>query len=146
MIFLFLCHIFEDTEIELFMATTDKERREYVEVFYASGLTPVKFCERHKLKPKTFYVWLKRYASDLHDFKSPEALDKKHSGSVPTPFLPIHIVEEMKSEAPQNAFKPVTPVTLLSIKTKNFCLEFPLNIQENLADFKCVVQAFHELS
>lgn len=119
------------------MATTDKERREYVEAFHRSGLTPVMFCTRNHLKIKTFYAWLKRYPSNLEETKLYDSLPSSLGAS----FLPIQIAEDSKPEC----VLPQQPITL-SLKTKNFCLEFPLNMQENFADFKCVVQALHALS
>ena len=116
------------------MVTTDKERLEHVNEFYKSGLMPVAFCKKHQLNVKTFYVWLKRYPINDDKTRLRPALMVEPS------FLPLQIVEDSQSE---NVLTKL-PITL-SFKTKNFCLDIPLNIQENFADFRLLLQALNEL-
>lgn len=120
------------------MKTTDKERRAYVEAFHASGVTAVIFCSLHKLKPKTFDAWLKRYPINFEDIKLYDSLKPASFG--PSSFIPLQIAEDSKPAC----VLPKQPITL-SLKTRNFCLDFPLNMQENFADFKRIVQALHDL-
>jgi hypothetical protein len=122
------------------MATPDKERRQYVDVFYASGLTPVMFCARNHLKITTFYGWLKRYAGDFGQTKKSEP--SKHFDLEPTSFIPLQVADNDTLKSCQSE---ISQIITLSLKTRNFCLEFPLNMQENFADFKRVVQALHDL-
>lgn len=113
------------------MRTTDKERREHVDLFYKSGLMPVAFCAKHALNVKTFYVWLRRYPRD--DRQTPQA------DALAPCFIPLQIQSD---EMPIKALQKQT----LSFKTKNFCLDITLNLQENFADLKRIVQALDTLS
>jgi hypothetical protein len=120
------------------MGTTEKERREYVEVFHRSGLRPVHFCRKHGLNPKTFYAWQKRYSSHLEGIRGYKSLKPAFLGEAS--FLPLQIKEDEKTA---NGLRK-HPIQL-SFKTKNFCLEFALDQQQNGADFKLIVQTLHEL-
>jgi len=121
------------------MRTTETERREYVEAFHRSGLTPVQFCSEHGLNQKTFYAWRKRYSSHLQEMSGYTSLKPTFLGE--PSFIPLQITED---EKPVDIL-PKQPISLL-FKTKNFCFEFPLDAQQNVADFKIIVQTLHELS
>ena len=112
------------------MPTTDKKRCLYVKAFHASGLTPAIFCLQNNLNQKTFYAWRKRFASDLLN----------DDNLNPVTILPINIVDDQKPLPLQKQH-----VTQLSFQTKNFLLEFPLNPQENFAEFGLILKALHEL-
>lgn len=55
-------------------------------------------------------------------------------------FLPVHIKDD---EMPANGL-PKQPIPLF-FKTKNFCLEFPLDAQHNGAELRLIVQTLHDL-
>ncbi len=125
------------------MPTTDKKRRQYVQAFKASGLTQATFCLQNNLNPKTFYAWRKRFAKDLlndNNLTPLKLAPLKTSNFKTATFLPINIVDDQKPLPLQKQH-----VTQLSFKTKNFCLEFPLNAQENFTELGLILKSLHEL-
>ena len=120
------------------MRTTETERRQYVEAFHRGGLKPTEFCREQGLNPKTFYAWRKRYSSNLEEIRGYNFLKPAFLGEAS--FLPLQIKED---EKPADIL-PKQPIPLF-FKTKNFCLEFALDQQQNGADFKLIVQTLHEL-
>jgi hypothetical protein len=115
------------------MATTDKERLEYVEDFHKSGLMPVAFCKKHKLNVKTFYVWLKRYPINDDKTRLRPALMVEPS------FLPLQI-------KPNEVCEDILSKHTLTFKSKNFCLDVTLNFDESLGFLKVLLKELHALS
>lgn len=136
------------------MATSDQERRKYVESYRASGLSAVMFCKKNDIKVKTFYAWLKRYPC-----LSREPIKLVPSHNVPGQalrterlFVPLKITDfspeqglipergSMTSVGEDNR-----PPLTLCFKTPHFCLDVCLNMGDHFSDFKLMLQAFQDL-
>jgi hypothetical protein len=151
-----MCHIFSKTpEGELIMASSEKERRNYVELYTASGLSPAMFCKQHSLKVKTFYKWLKRYPC-LPREPIKLASPCTNTGQVfPSEqlFMPLKITDFKPEQtlAPEGGFMtslgepPKTPPLTLCFKTPHFSLDVCLHMDDHFSDFKLMLQAFQEL-
>jgi hypothetical protein len=138
------------------MATSEQERRHYVEWYRSSGLTPVMFCKQHPIKVKTFYGWLKRYPCSLGQMSkvSPSLTVSRESLPPEDYFIPLKITDFeagqdvipegdcMQSPCEDSIKRPLT----LCFKTPHFCLDVSLNMDDHFSQFKLMLQAFQELT
>ena len=135
------------------MASSEKERRRYVELYHASGLTPVMFCKQHSIKVKTFYGWLKRYPCPLRE-TSKLSPSRESSSFSEEAFIPLKITDfnpEQEVTPERDSIKfpsgsTMKPLLTLCFKTPHFCLDVSLDLDQHFSEFQLMLQAFQELS
>jgi hypothetical protein len=132
------------------MATSEQDRRNYVELYRASGLSPVMFCKKHSIKVKTFYKWLKRYPFLSRE---PGTLPVREEFSGKESFVPLKVTDfevgqevRPESERIQSPCEDSTkPPLSLCFKTPHFSLDVCLTMGDHFSDFKLILQAFQDL-
>jgi hypothetical protein len=117
--------------------TTEKQRRELMAAYYASGLKTVTFCKSNSLNTKTFYRWLKLYSGDSSS--NIKTLAKPS-------FVPIIVGDSCNFHNVESSNVNSSKVTPITFKTDNFNLEFPLDKDKNIPEFMVVLQALRDIS